>query len=293
MKLFSKQFLALLLALALMPVLAACGEDAPFSIDQNGYVTWKPISGAVKYECAEVDGAYCNQGMFFLTEPGYQLREGYSLHVRPVFADGSTGNWYTSDYYGENPYDSLNSDPGGYLSPRYNLRWDQLECFELLSAIRWDTVRTDDAGILSFEADGPHGMMRFEAKGVTAENGQLTFQPDSRIWGLDAIGRICAMKPTISDPGDLSNGILYSGGYTFSDATSVESYKDLMYVWGQGITTGDVLSGAGPTELMDWQPNFIIFGSFNLSVDAFTISALEIYYDTTTFTTGIHYASLF
>ena len=297
MKKVFKRFLALSLVLALLLSITACGDNIRFKIDENGFITWEPVRNAVKYECSMVDGAYGTDGAFYLTEPGYQLKLGYSLHVRPVFSDGSTGHWSVSDYYGESAYDKLKErdgdfDPNAYVSLRYDVRLDQLERFELISAIRWDTVRTREDGLLSFEADGPHGIMRFEAKGVTAENGQLTFQPDSKIWGLDAIGRICAMKPTVSDPGDLSNSILYSGGYTFSDATSVESYKDLMYVWGQVITTDDVLHGADPSELMDWQPNFIIFGSFNDSVDAFTVSALEIYYDTTTFTSGIQHMAL-
>ena len=296
MRKFSTRIFAALLVLVLALSLTACG-GITFQIDENGLVTWEPVSGAVKYECSVVDRAYSNEGQFFLEETSFQLEPGHSLHVRPVFEDGSTGDWYVSDYYGESAYDALmgedgSFDPMDYPNINYNVRWDELQTFELISAIRWDTVRTDENGLLTFEADGPHGTMRFEGEGVTAENGTLTFQPDARIWALDAIGRICAMKPIVADPGDPSNSIIFSGGYTFSDATAVNSHQELMYVWGLSITTGDALGDIEPTDLMDYQPNFIIFGSFNQSPDAFSISGLEVYYDETAFTTGIRHMGL-
>ena len=296
MRKFPTRIFAALLVLVLALSLTACG-GITFQIDEKGLVTWDPVPNAVKYECAMVDRAYSNDGNFFLEEPSFQLEPGHSLHVRPVFEDGSTGDWYVSDYYGESAYDTLmgedgSFDPADYPNINYDLRWEELQTFELISAIRWDTVRTDETGLLTFEADGPHGTMRFEGEGVTAENGTLTFQPDARIWALDAIGRICAMKPIVADPGDLSNSFIFSGGYTFSDATAVNSHEELMYVWGLSITTGDALGDIEPTELMDFQPNFIIFGSFNQSPDAFSISGLEVYYDETAFTTGIRHMGL-
>lgn len=294
-----KRVLVLILVLVLAAGVTACGSGSiKFQISETGYISWKEIPKAVQYECAMVDRTFSSAGTFFLTEPGYQLEEGYSLHVRPVFADGSVGSWYTSDYYGEGTIDVLAGEDGyvdlsQYVNPNYDVTWDQLECFELIGAIRWDTVHTDEEGLLHFEADGPHGIMRFEAEGVTAESGVLTFQPGSRLWGLDAIGRICAIGPRVSNPGDPANGILFSGGYTFTQETSVEKHEDLMYVWGQGILAEDgTRSEYTASEMMNWQANFIIFGSDNNSVDAFSLSALNIYYDTTTFTSGIRYMDL-
>ena len=100
------------------------------------------------------------------------------------------------------------------------------------------------------------------------------------------------MNPILSSLGDPNNFVHISGGYTFTEETSVESYRDLMYVWGLGITTGDAIGGAEPIELMDFQPNFIIFGNDKNSAGAFSISGLEIYYDTATFSTGIRCMAL-
>lgn len=302
-----KRILALLLVLALMAGLTAC-SGIGFDISETGYITWRPISNAVKYECAMVDQAYTNDGFFFLTEPGYQLKPGYSLHVRPVFADGSVGEWHNSDFYGEGIIDSAaeteftestvptdaSEDPllSQYLDPNYDVTWEQLECFELISAIRWDTVYYGEDGLLRFEADGPHGVMRFEGLGVTAENGELTFQPGAQIWGLDAIGRICAISPTASVPGDSNNFYHFSGGYTFTQSTSVEKHEDLMYIWGLGTLVTNPYTEFTVVTLMDWQPNFVIIGTSNHNVDAVSISALNIYYDTATFTSGIRYMGL-
>ena len=290
MKELFRKFLVFLLILTLVAGVTACGNggsaDSPtedarwFTIDENGYISWSPIGDAVQYECNMVDRNYSSDGAFYLTEPGYQLKNGYSLHMRPIFADGSAGDWYISDYYGVNDQDVLTGedstwDPNDYVDMDYTVKWDQLDCFDVIGAIRWDTVRTDEDGLLLFEADGPHGVMRFEAEGVTAGNGTLTFQPSARLWGLDAIGRICAVAPRTSDPGDPSNWFHFSGGYTFTQETSVEKHEDLMYVWGLGIATADASSDTyKATEMMDWQANFIIFGSVVASADAFTLSAL-------------------
>ena len=275
----------------------ATDEFDIFEIDENGFITWDPIPDAVKYGCSLVDRAVTSEGEFFLTEPGYQLEEGYSLHMRPIFADGSAGDWYVSEYYGEGPLYALAGENGlvdteKYVSPYFDVRWDQLECFELISAIRWDSVRTEN-GLLYFEADGPHGVMRFEAEGVTAQNGELTFQPGAQIWGLDAIGRICAIAPRLSDTGDPANYVYFSGGYTFTQETSVDSHEELMYVWGvvDGVTWCNDSAYKG-MSMMEWQANFIIFGNYKSSPDAFSLSALEIYYDTATFNTGIRYMDL-
>ena len=85
--------------------------------------------------------------------------------MRPVFADGSVGEWHNSDFYGEDIIDSAaeteftestvptdaSEDPllSQYLDHNYDVTWEQLECFELISAIRWDTVYYGEDGLAS------------------------------------------------------------------------------------------------------------------------------------------------
>lgn len=284
--------LMLILTMALVLSITACGS---LKVNKNSLFTWDPIDGAVEYECAIVDDSGTCAYSLYVTEPCYKLEKGYYLYMRPVFEDGSTGDWCYFGYDGETPISEKpgNYEPATYFNENYDLTVDQTERFELISAIRFDTVQTAEDGLVTFEADGPHGVMRFEAQGVTVENGMLTFQPNGRIWGLDAIGRICAVRPYVSDPGDPTNAFLFSGGYTFNEATSVEHHEDLLYIWGECIVTSCSLDESYLfTDMMNWQPNFIIFGSNINSTDSFSISALEIFYDTTTFTTGIRYMGL-
>ena len=296
-----KQFVCILLALSLLLSLTACGSSRELTMDGEGYVTWKPIRKAVQYQCVLVDAGYTASEPFCLTEPGYRLPEGYCLHMQPVYADGSLGPLYTSDFYGtpvtgfdDQPQDTPQDQPldpsvdqASLVNPNYDLTWDQLSCFELLSAIRPETAQTADDGTLTFEADGPNGTLRFEAQGVSLEDDQLVFQPGARLWSLDAIGRICVVRPQVADPGHPDNWIHFSGGYTFTDATGVSSHEELFYVWGMSIQTADPNEYYPGTDLMDYQPNFLIFGSETNSQDAFRLSSLEIYYDTATFNTGI------
>ena len=133
-----KKFFALLLALIILLGLTACGNKIVFTIDENGYITWEPVKGAVRYECAMVDGSGATDEYFFLEEPGYQLQEGYCLHVCPVFENGKNGTWNISEYYGENKYEDLVGEnevynSNDYVDINYDVRWDSLETFEVIA----------------------------------------------------------------------------------------------------------------------------------------------------------------
>ena len=87
--------LALLMALSLF----AC-RRSEITIDENGYASWAPIEGAVQYEYNIVDADYVSLSSAFTTETTVLLPEGKSIHIRPVFENGSVGDWTTSDYFG-------------------------------------------------------------------------------------------------------------------------------------------------------------------------------------------------
>ena len=292
-----KRILLLILALTIMFGLVGCASNIEFTVDENGYVSWEPVRGAVQYECAMVDGTgtTSSEGYFLLDAPGYQLQEGHCLHVNPVLKSGRNVGWSVSDFYGENKYAQLTGEDGSYdptafVNMEYDLRVDSLSNFEIISAIIPESISTDGEGILHFEVNGPHGVMRFEGEGVSYENGELVFNPGGKLYGLDAIGRICILRPTLSDAGDPDNLMWFSGGFTFSEETSVESYKDLMYALGSVITAHLPPEGYYPgTELMNSQPNFVVFGNDKMSVDEFRVSSLEVFYDTESFTTDIRH----
>ena len=74
--------------------------ELTITFDENGFASWNAIDGAVSYDYFYVyDVAVC--AAFGNTEGlSVKLYEGYSLHVRPVFADGSVGQTATTEIYG-------------------------------------------------------------------------------------------------------------------------------------------------------------------------------------------------
>ena len=94
-----------ILALSLAFVLAACGGNKPkVTVDENGLATWEAMEGATGYEIEfvyEVNGTPVNDGAEVIQATSVQIPEGFCLHIRAVYEDGSYSNTCTTDYYGE------------------------------------------------------------------------------------------------------------------------------------------------------------------------------------------------
>ena len=320
MKRRTTKALSLLLAIIMSLSLFACGNDAGgnnvgdevmneavITIDENGNASWEPVEGAVKYEYCIVDGDFTSLGDQYTTETTVLLPEGRSIHMRPVFADDTFGNWIISDYYGTPSKwsdDSVvdkdpSSDPSGetsevidldsYVDSHFDLRWDQVKSWKLVENIDYSTLQQTDDGV-TFSATAPDGSeMRFAGTGgISVSEGAITFSAGSELTALDSIGRICAYEPVISDLGEGRVDIEFSGGYTFNGATSVESVDELFLVWGFGNTTEDFKNGSAPISAMDHQPNMVGMGAGNyIEQDDFTLSELIVYYDEATYATPI------
>ena len=87
-----------------MAVLSSCQKSIQqgITIDENGVATWSPVKGAESYGYSVVDGDYTSyEEERFTTECSLQVPEGFSVHIRPVFENGETGNITTSGYFGE------------------------------------------------------------------------------------------------------------------------------------------------------------------------------------------------
>ena len=181
-----------------------------------------------------------------------------------------------------------------YIDGAFNLQYKDVLTYDVIANIRLDTLKTQSDGSVYFETTAPNGeAMRFVGKNVTVTEGAITFEPDGSICALDAIGRICAIAPVVSDVGSESNTVKFSGGYTFDDKTRVESAEELFFVWGLAVYALDhATERLVPTSLMEFQPNFIRFCADEYNEDAFTVSGLIVYYDETTFHTGIRMMAL-
>lgn len=304
-----KTRLALLLCLLMTFVGLAAGEEASVLIDENGQAVWTAVDGAVSYEYLFVDAEYTSGGTMTTTGTTAQVPLGHAIHIHPLLENGEYANWITSDFFGEPVVDSAaDADPEPepvsedvpmvdariFVDETHTTQWSQLQTFDLFPCIDHATAVQQADGSLYFEAAAPGGTMRFVGYGVTLLEDGMTFAPGAKLYGLDALGRICAIGLETADPGTEGNNTWFSGGYTFSSATSVDSPEDLFTLWGLSTFVADHQSAAMPSSLslLQFQPNFIVFGADASNADAFTLSALTVYYDEATFSTGIRSVQL-
>lgn len=182
----------------------------------------------------------------------------------------------------------------GSVDAAYDLDYSELKTYNVMENLIPESIKTKADGSVYFESTAPDGgIMRFEGKGITVTQGEIRLEPDGGFYALDAIGRICAMAPHVSDVGNEENCVEFSGGYTFTDAVKVDSADELFKVW--GFVTHARLSPEkkpSPTSAMEFQPNFIGFNASEMNQDAFSISELTVYYDETTYNTGVRMMAL-
>lgn len=299
-KTIHNRLLTLIISIIMITILAGCSENNTVVIE-NGIASWKAEENAVKYEYVIADFTNTSLSTQYTTETSVQIPEGYCIHVRAVFENGETGDWMISEFYGEPvvgfepeyvpELDFSNTEI--YVDAGYDIKWEDLKSFEVISNIHYDTLKTLEDGSIYFETSSPNGgTMRFVGTGVTVSEGSISFEPNGQITALDAIGRICSVAPTISEPGN-NNFVRFTGGFTFTDAVSVDSADELFYIWGLINKTTDVPLGTPlKCSLLNEQPNFISFASTANSTDTFSISELTVYYDETTFNTAIRLMAL-
>ena len=395
MKTTMERIFFLLLTFALLVSLTACGANSQsdpgaeafmVKVNQTGLATWEPVEGAVHYAYCIVDAEYTSLRDDTIVDTQLQLPEGRAVHVRAVFADGSCGDWMTSDFFGEptrweigqggenadvgvnedrnearkisialdekgwaiwEPVENaveykccfltsedVMSEPamivtdtavrvpwgcrvvvtpmmgngsqvgttfvsdyhGGSDNPvleyiedafeiRYTARISESRTYNLLENIDYSTVQTDADGKVTFTAVGPKGEpMRFFGYGITVTEGAIRIEPNGVCYALDAIGRICAYRPVISDPGAPATDVDFMGGYSFDGETSVADESELFKAWPIGIDTKAAMEETYAfTPIMHYQPNMIGFGGSPLNESSFTLSELMVYYDETTY----------
>jgi len=262
-------------------------ETPEVSMSENGLVSWKAIPGAIKYEYAIADGV--NWLYVGETKNTYvQLYEGYSLHVRPVFEGGNNGLWAISDVYG---------DPAkkediriGMIDPDFSTVWQDLSKYELISNIKFDTLKTNSDGSIYFEANGPkNNTLRFIGKDITVEKGSITFKNTCSLVCLDSIGRICIYE-SIAENADSSvtMGINISAAYSFAGERSVDSPDDLVNVPVTGLFYSNQMGNDHIyTYMFNHQPNFISLSGYAFSEKDPKVTELTIYYDEKTYNTPI------
>lgn len=292
----NRKIVALLCA-GLLLLLTACGSKYHYYMDVEGNVSWDAVEGAVEYEAQLLDENSQEAGGFWpdADVTSAFVPAGYGFRIRPVFEDGSTGDWMEPMYVDANG-EAVEPDGNGALVGKervnadFTIYWEDLQTYEILSCVDRNTVETGADGSISFEAAAPNGgVIRFVGTGIELTDGGMVLQPGAELRALDAIGRISAVEICVEDSDDPGNWMWSSGGYTFTSATSVESADQLYYVPSQGISVSE---GEETIRCAEYQPNFIAFGAENVNTGAVTISSATVYYDEATYNTGLRLAAL-
>jgi len=227
----------------------------------------------------------------------YQLLQGYSLHLRPVYADGTVGDWETSATYGTyvEPEDPVSTDAPPkpednreLVANGYSVYRQDLQRLDVVSNLKWDTVETRSNGDVYFETVRPDGKsVAFIGTGITLSKDGISVAPGGQIISLDAIGRICAYEATLNKekPYHSSDWLNVKGGYTFTDKTQVENVKELYCADGVGVSIGD--EDTIWLSVMETQPNFAALNTMRWNKETFTLSEFSIYYDASEETTAV------
>ena len=295
--------LPFVLLLLMLSMLTGC-FGSKITVDENGVASWKSVKRASKYEYCFVDANYSTEEYLYTEDTSVQLPEGFCVHVTPIMENGDRGTTMFSDFFGEptviiNPDEWVADewvadewvDNSVLIDPNFTLEWDDVSTWEVISNIRMDTLEMQEDGTVTFTANGPDGKsIRFSGTGIAVEEGSITFEPGGMLTSLDSIGRICYVGHTVLEDSDPDvNFIECSGGYTLTDATSVESADELYFCRGSGIHAS-YWSGQDkefPMSTMWTQPNMLHWGAYYRNTGSFSISALTVGYDTLTYCTPV------
>ena len=266
---------------------------ATVSIDAAGYAHWEAVSGAVKYECLFMDRMYAQDLAKYTTENTIRMPLDHCVYITPIFEDGSKGNVLVSEYYGR---DAVVFDCVDPVDWKFDFSMQDAKSWNLIENINHASVTRNADGGLSFTAKGPTGDdMRFiTTEGVSVEEGSITFSSGAKLYGLDAIGRILAYKPIVSDPGEGEVWINFSGGYTFDGSASAATVDNRFPVWDKSLQAVDAMhENFTVLSMMDHQPNMVGIGAGNvIHQDDYTLSELIVYYDESTYSTPVRKAYL-
>ena len=258
------------------------------AIDAKGWATWEAVEGAVEYRCLIVDQKNGAVEEVNVTDTTIRVPLNHRVDVSPVMADGAQ-DWTSSSAYrggGRSPVIDYSEDA---YTLDFTARISEGKTYSVVENIDYTTLKTDDGGKVTFTATGPDGeAMRFSGTGITVAEGAITIEPGGSFYALDAIGRICAYKPIVSDPGSSANDVEFTGGYTFDGGTSVEHEDELFKVWPISISTEAARNeNYRFSAVMEKQANMIGLVGPELNQDSFTLSELIVYYDEATDATPI------
>ena len=159
--------------------------------------------------------------------------------------------------------------------------------YDVVANINADSFIRNEDGSVSFTASGPKDeTLHFYGEGIDYVNNELVLYPSSFVYGLESMGVIYSYTPTVTSYANDDETIDFWGGYTFSDATEVESYQDIVYTIRHGVQ-GWCADGESSFDTFKYFPNFVAFGGSKMNVEPITVSSFIVHYDTERYTTDI------
>lgn len=88
---------SLVLIIGLMFCFVACSDKGDeITIDAEGIATWEAVENAMYYEVQTIDEDGNATGTMIADDNSFYVPEGYSIKVRAIFEDETTGKWMSS-----------------------------------------------------------------------------------------------------------------------------------------------------------------------------------------------------
>jgi len=253
-----KRIISLLMVIVLVFSQAGCGGDAggeksardkgdsgsvfddteewwKIPIDENGVASWQPVEGAVAYI---VDFVRPYEGCPLLTheeqttETLIQVPQGYSVQVCALFADGSTGEMYISDYYGEyvaelDPYYGEIPQPGD--DPENSDRLAGLSTWDIMTTLDRSSFKEGADGKVYFEGAAPTGEpIRFCGFDMELTADGILFHENGWLVSLDSIGRISGIDFNVLE-GNPEDWISVFGGFSLDRSMNPSDITDICF----------------------------------------------------------------
>ena len=160
-----------------------------------------------------------------------------------------------------------------------SIRLNSLDKFDVIKDMDRDSFAASGEGYIFNSKDADGNVIRLYGENISLEDNGICMEPGGFIWSLDSVGAIDTYHPVIVENSSEDNSVSWGGGYTFSDKTKVDNYKEIIPLTGSGIHALN-FKGKHNAEIKEkLYPNFLFFRNDELSPASFVLSELTVYCD--------------
>ncbi|MBR3808291.1 MAG: hypothetical protein IKJ15_07995 [Lachnospiraceae bacterium] len=160
-----------------------------------------------------------------------------------------------------------------------SIRLNSLDKFDVIKNMDRDSFAASGKGYIFNSKDADGNVIRLYGENISLEDNGIYMEPGGFIWSLDSVGAIDTYHPVIVENSSEDNSASWGGGYTFSDKTKVDNYKELIPLTGLSMHAFN-LKGKHNAEVGEkLYPNFLFFRNDEFSPASFVLSELTVYCD--------------